>query len=120
MRKFLISVLVASSALAAAAPAAAADRAFDRRHASNFHDGSDIQMRLNQIERRIHNAAARRVISQREASTLLRQANRIDRDFDRARRNGLSQREHHMLQQQVAQLQQNLRFERRDFDNRRG
>ncbi|QPQ55991.1 hypothetical protein IC614_05275 [Allosphingosinicella flava] len=110
MRKVLLS-LVAVSTLAVAAPASA-------QHYS--HRGSGIERQLDEIANRIERAEQRRAISRREAASLLRRADQIDRLHDRYARNGLDRREMAQLQRQIHDLRQDLRFERRDRDGRRG
>ena len=110
MRKVLLS-MVALSTVAVAMPAQAA-------HYS--HRGSQIERQLDQIAKQVERAEQRRAISRREANGLLRRADQIDRLHDRYARNGLDRREMATLQRQVNDLRQDLRFERRDRDGRRG
>jgi membrane-bound lytic murein transglycosylase B len=112
MRKILISALVIGAA-AGSAPASA-------QHYGGYGNRSDdrIDYQINQIEDRIEQAARNGRISRGEARRLLRQAERIDRLEDRYSRNGLNRAELQELRQRVAQLRQQLRFERQD--GRRG
>lgn len=110
MRKFVISAALIAAATVAAPASAQSYR---------YH-GGQIERQVDQIENRIHRAAERRVISKREASRLLGQANQIDRLADRYGRDGINSREHRDLQNRLAQLQQQLRWERQDRDGRRG
>ncbi len=110
MRKFVIS-----AALIAAASVAAPASAQNHRY-----QGGQIERQVNQIENRIQRAADRKIISRREATQLLSQANGIDRLADRYARDGISNREQRDLQTRIAQLEQKLRWERRDRDGRRG
>jgi len=112
MRKVVLS-LAALSTLAVAAPATAAQSFGHGRH------GSAIENQLDQIANRIERAEQRRQVSRREAQSLLRRADQIDRQHDRFARNGLDRREFAELQRQVNDLKQQLRFERQDRDNRR-
>ena len=113
MRKIVISALVATAALASV-PASA--QAWRGQPVAQHQLRSDI----NQLERRIDNAAARRAISQREANGLRRDALQLQRLYARYSRNGLDRREIAQLERGVGQLQQRLRVERRDHDRRRG
>lgn len=110
MRKVFLS-MVALSTVAVAVPASAAQY---------HHRASPIERQLSQIAERVERAEQRRAISRREANGLLRRADQIDRLHDRYARNGLNRREMAQLQRQVNALRQDLRFERRDRDGRRG
>ncbi|WP_106639023.1 hypothetical protein [Allosphingosinicella vermicomposti] len=110
MRKVLLSVL-ALSTVAVAAPAAA----------QNYrHHDTGIERQLDSIAQRVRQAENRGRISHREANGLLRRADQIDRLHDRYARNGLSRGERDDLRRQVNRLQQDLRFERQDNNNRPG
>jgi hypothetical protein len=122
MRKFLISVVLASTVLTAA-PAAAQYR-HQARPAWNQGGPShqainellrDLQRAENQIQRSVQ----RRAISQREAAGLRRDAQRIEVRLNQASRNGINGREFAALRVQVNRLEQRVRIERRDRDGRR-
>ncbi|WP_284734720.1 hypothetical protein [Sphingosinicella terrae] len=113
MRKIVISALVATAALSSVPASAQAWR-------GPAPVQRQLQNDINQLERRIDNAAARRTISQREAAGLRREAGQLQRLYARFSRNGLDRREVAQLQRGVGQLQQRLRVERRDVDRRRG
>ena len=125
MRKFLVSVAVATAALAAV-PAAAQYHPGRGHHLGWQQRGPDrhavIQLlrRLDRAEQRIHLSARRGAISPREAFGLHREANRVRNRLHWAGRNGLSGREFASLRFQVDRLQARLRSERRDWDGRRG
>ena len=131
MRKLLVSVAVATAALAAV-PAAAQyrhdrqwDQRDDRRHGwnhrgSNRHAVGQLLRQLDRAEQRIQLSARRGAISQREAFGLRREANQVRSRLHWAGRNGLSGREFAALRVQVDRLEQRLRIERRDRDGRRG
>jgi len=122
MRKFLVSVAIATATLAAV-PAAAQ---YQNSHVGWNHHGPDrhavqeLRTRLDQVQQRINRSARRGVISQREAFGLRRQTNQLRRQINLASRNGLSGREFASLRSEVNRLEQRLRFERRDRDGRRG
>ena len=123
MRKLLVSVAVATAALAAV-PAAAQyhgnhDRGAYGHRGPNWQAVNDLRRDLARVEDRITRSARRGIISQREAFGLRREANRIENRLQRAGRNGLSGREFAELRVQVNRLEQRLRFERRDRDGRR-
>lgn len=122
MRSILISAAMLS-AVAAAGPAAAQYGDHGQRHGYEQgyrHGGSSIQRQIDQMVDRIRRAEDRDRISRREASHLLRQADRIDRLHGRYRRNGISPREHRDLQARIDNLRHNFRWERADRDGRRG
>lgn len=121
MRKLLISVVLATSTLAAV-PAAAQYR--------DHHPGwnqrgpgrpavNNLLRQLDNVDFRISRSLNRRAISPREAFSLRRESNQIRSRLGIAARNGLSGREFAALQGRVNQLEQRLRYERRDRDGRR-
>ena len=123
MRKFLISVVLASTVLTAA-PAAAQYR--DRARPAWNHGGpsrqaiAELLRDLRRAENRIERSAQRGIISRREAAGLRRDAHRIEVRLNQASRNGISGREFASLRVQVNRLEQRVRIERRDRDGRRG
>ena len=122
MRKFLVSVALATATLAAV-PAAAQ---YHDSHVGWNHRGPDrravqeLRTRLDQVQLRIDRSVRRGIISHREAFGLRRQAAQLRRQISIASRNGLSGREFAGLRGEVNRLEQRLRFERRDRDGRRG
>ena len=124
MRKILISALMLTSVVAVA-PAAAQYGHRDRGH-NEWNRGGPSRQAINEllrdlqrVESRIDRSAQRRIISQREAIGLHRQANSIERQLQRASRNGINGREFASLRVQVNRLEQRLRVERNDRDGRR-
>lgn len=124
MRKILISALMLSTVVAIA-PASAQ---YGQRHRGNveWNRGGPSRQAINELlrdlqraENGIQRSVQRRIISQREAMGLRREANRIERQLQMASRNGISGREFGSLRVQVNRLQQRLRIERRDRDDRR-
>jgi type II secretory pathway component PulJ len=110
MRKLLISAILAST-VAVAAPAAAQHRG---AHGFGYNRGANIQRELGQIERQIDRLRDRRLVSNREAFQLSRQADQIERLADRYARNGLSGSEIRDLQNRIQNLRQRVNAERRD------
>jgi hypothetical protein len=132
MRKFLISVALVSTALTAA-PAMAQDHGrleFAQRgdqRGGGWNRGGPSRQAINELLRDlsrvdagITRSAQRRIISQREAFSLRREANQVRAQLNRASRNGINNREFAVLRGQVNRLEQRLRIERRDRDGRRG
>lgn len=131
MRKLIFSVAIATATLAAV-PAAAQSfqhASFDQRgDRGGWHRGgptraqvNELLRDLNQAENRIDRAARQRRdgISPREAIGLRREANQIRVRLNIAARNGISGREFGELRSRVNRLEQRVRSERRDNDNRR-
>jgi hypothetical protein len=128
MKKFLVSLAIASSALVVAAPASAqyqdrGDR-YDRSDRGDRSDreyrGQDLQPRLNQISVQISRGLDRGNITPREARMLRGEMNGIwaqARQFYRTG-GGYNYREQAVLDQRIDRLQQRLRYERRDNDRR--
>ena len=130
MRKFILSVALATATLAAV-PAAAQYRGNDRQWEQRDERGwytrgpnrravQQLMIRLDQVGQRIDRSARRGIISSREAFSLRREANQIRNRLHRAGRDGLTGREFAQLNGRVNQLEQRLRYERRDRDGRRG
>jgi hypothetical protein len=124
MRKILISALMLSTVVAVA-PATAQYRGH-RGNAVEWNRGGPSRQAINELLRDLQRAeygiqrsVQRRVISQREAFGLRREANQIERRLNLASRNGISGREFASLRQQVNRLEQRLRIERNDRDGRR-
>lgn len=132
MRKFIFSVAIATATLAAV-PAAAqsfgdnlqfaqrGDRGGWNRHGPSRQAINELLRDLSRAEQRIDRAARQRRdgISPREAVSLRREANQIRVLLNRAARNGISGREFGELRVRVNRLEQRVRSERRDNDNRR-
>ncbi|HEY0412196.1 MAG TPA: hypothetical protein VGD66_03535 [Allosphingosinicella sp.] len=126
MRKFLISALMVSSVIAVAPAAAQYGGGYGDRGRAEWNRGGpsreaiDGLLRdLDRAESRIDRSVERRIISRREAFGLQRNANRIRNRLGRSGRNGIDRREFAQLRIEVDQLEQRLRVERRDRDNRR-
>lgn len=121
MRKLLFSITVAAAALAAA-PAAAqsgyGDRDRDRGYGYNQGQGRGLEQQLANLESRIRMAAERRIISRQEAFRLQRQANQIEWQYNRYRRNGLTQWEYRDIQNRIEGLRRQLRWDRNDRNDR--
>ena len=138
MRILLVSAALAATALTAVPAIAQHSGRYDRyedrrgrdwddrhpdrdwnRHGPSREAIRNLVRELNEVEFRIERADRRGSISEREAFALRREANRIRARLHQASRNGLSGREYGELRARVNQLQQRLRFERRDRDGRR-
>ena len=117
MRKFLISLAVASATLVTVpASAQLAHYRWDNpRGAHNY-----FQREISQLDRQIQRSVDRRVISPREAVGLRRQATQLQWQYNRYARNGLDRREAANLDQRLYALRSNLHMERWDRDRRRG
>ena len=126
MKKLLVSLALASSALVAAAPASAQDYGDryqqdrdDNRYGREYR-GQDLQPRLNRINAQISRGLDRGVITQREARMLHGEVNGIwaqARQFYRT--GGYDYREQAILDRRIDRLQERVRDERRDDDRRR-
>jgi hypothetical protein len=138
MKKFLVSLALASTALVASAPASAQyrerDRYDERRYDERRYDdrgdrgdrfgrgeyrGQDLRPRLDRIQMQISRGLERGNITQREAQSLRYEANSIwaqARNFYRT--GGYDYREQAVLDQRIDRLQERVRYERRDDDRR--
>ncbi|MEA3064999.1 MAG: hypothetical protein QOJ27_1445 [Sphingomonadales bacterium] len=124
MRKILISALMLSTVVAVAP--AAAQYGGHRGNQVEWNRGGPSRQAINELlrdlqraENGIQRSVQRRIISQREAFGLRREANQIERRLNLAGRNGISGREFASLRVQVNRLEQRLRVERNDRDGRR-
>jgi hypothetical protein len=143
MRKFLISIALVSTALAAApamaqgygqrGPAQVDSRygdqdrgGYERRGDYNggFNGGSrqavfELSRDLDRVNARIERSVQRGTLSRREAFGLRRDVQQVRFQLRRSGRDGIGGRELRQLRVQVAQLEQRLRYERNDRDGRR-
>ncbi|HST36265.1 MAG TPA: hypothetical protein VLK25_06515 [Allosphingosinicella sp.] len=134
MRKLLFSVAIATATIAAAVPAAASAQGYGHQGHGNQGQGqqgwnrggpsraaiNDLLGDLSRVDNGIARSVQRRIISQREAFGLRREASQVRAQLNRASRNGINNREFAMLRGQVNRLETRLRIERRDRDGRRG
>lgn len=127
MRKFIIAATVATSALAAAAPAAAQYYpGYPQQGYGYGYDHRDQQglirsylVRTDQLRQRVERLDSRDRISEREARGLRRAAADLQGRARTYASNGLDWRERQDLDVRIARLQQAIRFERRDGNNQR-
>lgn len=130
MRKLLVSAILATATIAATAPAAAQYQNSgynqrDRNGAWNQRGPArpavnNLLRQLSEVNMRIDRSLRNRTLSPREATALRRDAEQIRMRLNYRGRDGLSGREFASLQTQVNRLEQQLRYERRDRDGRRG
>jgi hypothetical protein len=131
MRKFLISVALVSTALTAV-PAMAQVRgpSFAQRddHRGGWNRGGPDRGQINELLRDLNRAEAqiavaerrgRDGISRREAAGLRQEARVIRLRLNQSFRGGINNREFGELRMRVNRLEQRVRFERHDRDNRR-
>ena len=124
MRKLLISAALATATIATAVPTAAMAQpgyGWQNRRGVDRAQIANLVRDLNRAEARIDRAGFQRRdgISRREAAGLHREAQNIRLRLNLAMRNGINQREFFSLRGQVNRLEQRVRFERHDRDNRR-
>ena len=126
MRKFLIAAAVATSAIAAATPAAAQYYPAQQRgygYNYNYNQQGLVRsyiVRADQLRQRVERLDGRDRVSEREARRLRNAAIDLQNRTRSYARNGLSGRERQELDHRFAQLQQAIRSERFDGNNRRG
>ena len=126
MYKKAILPLVAVAALAAAVPAAAQHRGggHDRggdRYEQNWDRGWDrIDRRFERLDRRIDQGVRNGQLSRREAVRLRGEFRQLVRLEQRYSRGGLSGWERQDLNRRFDRLSAQIRYERRDRDDRRG
>lgn len=107
MKKLMISLALASSALLAAAPAAA-----------QWHNPGSIYGQLERLEFRIDRAAERGALTRPEIRQLRYQVNDIKRVAYRYGRDGVQPWEHRDLERRLDRLRYDLQRQRFDDDRR--
>jgi len=116
MRRLLITVAAAGSALALASPAAAQfypapPPPYGQAYGfNNYGQIRALHVRINAIERQIQRLDRRNRIGDREADRLRREANRIERRLSRAGRNGLNPYEVNDISRRIAILEQRVQY----------
>ena len=128
MRKFLIPIVAAASALAVAAPASAqwAPPVY-RYQPYNFGYGFNginfarsMETRVARIRGDIRAMEARRILSFREARSLDREAANLQRRIFRASRFGINPREAREVENGIRRLEYRVSREANDWNNRPG
>jgi flagellar biosynthesis chaperone FliJ len=126
MRKFLISAAVAASALAVATPAAAQYQPILRGqpgyawgYGQNYNyrgHASNLQARVDHVQRQISNLAQRRMITRNEHQNLQRDAREIERRLRHDARDGrgLNANEMYNTEHRIARLEQKIARDVRD------
>jgi septal ring factor EnvC (AmiA/AmiB activator) len=126
MRKFLIPLVAAASALAVAAPATAQwappvyhYQPYNYGRAFSHHAfAQSMQVRVQRIRTDIREMQARRIVSRAEARSLEAQAANLQTRIARASRNGIQPNEARRLENQIRNLEQRVRREATDWNNR--
>ena len=131
MRKFLIPIAAAASALAVAAPASAQYVQWSppvyQYNPYNYGNGfrginfaNSMAQRVQRVRQDIRVMQQRRVLSFNEARNLDRQARNLQQRIFRAQRNGISAREARNLENQIFNLQRRVAREANDWNRRFG
>lgn len=94
----------------------------DRRHGASYSQASwqNINQRQANLDRRIDRGVRNGDLSRREAARLRGEFNALARLEQNYRRGGLTQWERADLDRRFDRLSAQIRYERRDNDNRRG
>jgi hypothetical protein len=131
MRKFLIPIMAAASAVAVAAPATAQYVQWRppvyQYNPYNYGTGfrltnyvREMQARVERVRSDIRVMQQRRVLSWNEARGLDNQARRLQRRIFMASRNGMGPGEARSLENQIFNLQRRVAQEANDWDRRFG
>ena len=122
--KMIVPALVLAAASAAAIPAAAQSYHGPARHGPAYDAGygnwQSINQRQAQLDRRIDQGQRNGSLSRREATRLRGEFYSLTRLEASYRRGGLSGWERADLDRRFDRLSDQIRYERRDRDNRRG
>ena len=73
-----------------------------------------LMVRLNHLERQIHQLDRRNILSEREAHRLQHETNQIERRLRQASYNGLNGYEARDIHMRIARLEQNIRYQASD------
>lgn len=122
MRKVLISIAAAGSALALATPAAAqySGQPYGNPYGrNNYGQVRALQARIDNIQRQIERLRAQRLLSRDEVNGLRSESRDLERRLYSRSRNGLNFQELRNIEVRIARLEQHVRREVRD-DNRWG
>lgn len=131
MRKFLIPLAAAASALAVASPASAqvfgnigvglglGAPAYGYGY-NNYGQVRALQYRVDAIQRQITVLDRRNVLSNREARRLREESRNVERSLRRATRFGLSPYEARNVEVRIARLEQRVQLEAWDRNGRWG
>ena len=118
MRKVLISIAVAASALAVATPASAQYFPVPQGNAygyqNNYGQARRLQVRIDAIQRQIRVLDRRNILSDREARRLFNDSRELERRLRIAARNGLHPQERYDIERRLARLEQRLFRDARD------
>ena len=121
MRKTVLTLVAAGTALAFAAPATAQYYGAPRYNHSNYGYGQvrSLQVRIDNIQRQIRQLDRRNVIRDDPADRLRAEANRIEDRLHRSGRNGLNPREADEINARIARLEERVQatvaYGRRDY-----
>ncbi|MFL6733411.1 MAG: hypothetical protein ACJ8EY_01805 [Sphingomicrobium sp.] len=111
MRKLLITIASAASALAIAAPASAQYYPQPRGNAygyNNYGQVRSLQVRVDNLQRQIERLDRRNVLSNKEARNLRQDSRDLERRLYQASRNGLRPNERQNIEYRLARLEQKL------------
>lgn len=118
MRKFLISLAVAASAVAVASPASAQYFPQPQGNAYGYNNNHgqvrNLQVRINQIQRQIARLDQRNILSNREARRLMDESRSLENRLRNAGYNGLNFRERQNFEIRIARLEMRVRREATD------
>ena len=132
MRKFLIPIIAAGTALGFTAPASAqvtvqwappvySYTPYNYGYGfNNMRFAQSMQSRVARIRSDIRVMQSRRVLSYNEARNLERQAANLQNRIYRAQRNGINPREARSLENQIFNLQRRVAQEANDWNRRYG
>jgi hypothetical protein len=124
MRKFLIPILGAATALAVAAPVAAQYAPPARNGYGRGYEGrgfaSSLRERVNRVQRQIRDLEDRRVLSGREGRYLENEARDLQRSIYRDSGNGIQPGEARRVDERLRRLEYRVQREASDRNNRPG
>ena len=116
MRKVILSLAAAGTALAFATPAAAQYRQpYGNAYGyNNYGQVRALQARIDNIQRQIERLRAQRLLSRDEVNGLRSESRDLERRLYSRSRNGLNYQELRTIEVRIARLEQHVRREVRD------
>ena len=129
MRKFVLPIVAAASALAIAAPASAQQWSAPRYNYQPYNYGNgwsyhrfagEMSGRVDRIRRDIREMQRRHILGWREARSLDDQARNVQRRIFWASRNGIQPGEARRLENDIRRLEYRVSREANDWNNRPG
>lgn len=113
MRKYVLALVAAGSAIAVAAPASAQYYPQPRGNAYGYNNWGQVralQARLHAVERQVRFLDRRDVVGERRSDRMREEVDRIEDRLRRASRNGLNPYEANGISARISRLEQRIQY----------